>query len=254
MKKTLYDYKNAIMKLPIKDKYTKEELITKDFLIEKSNKIEIYYASHNEYINSNAKIFIIGITPGFQQMSTSIATARKELSLGTDIKDIQYKCKYSGRFSGIIRKNIISMLDEIKLNKALNIVSCNELFSSKDYLLHTVSLIPYSVFINKQNYSGHSPKLIKNNFLMKYVYENFIDELESLHNHENVLLIPLGRAVEEVLIKLKAEKIISSNQLLQGFPHPSGANVNRLTQFRENKATMTDFILNKINLTVSQRS
>ena len=202
MKKTLYDYKNAIMKLPIKDRYTKEELLIDDFLIEKNNKIEIYYASHNEYINPKAKIFIIGITPGFQQMSTSIATARKELSISDDIENIQYKCKLSGRFSGIIRKNIIEMLDEIKLNEALNIDSCNELFYSKDYLLHTVSLIPYAVFINKQNYSGHSPKLIKSDFLMKYVYENFIDELKSINNYNNVLLIPLGRAVEEVLIKL----------------------------------------------------
>ena len=42
MKKTLYDYKDIIKKLPIKDKYTKEELLIEDFLIEKENNIEIY--------------------------------------------------------------------------------------------------------------------------------------------------------------------------------------------------------------------
>lgn len=79
MKKTLYDYKEIIKKLPLKDKYTKEELLIEDFLIDKKDNIEIYYAPHNEYINKKAKVFIIGITPGFQQMSTAIATARKEL-------------------------------------------------------------------------------------------------------------------------------------------------------------------------------
>ena len=78
MKKTLKDYKEAIKKLPIKDKYTKEELLTEDFLIDKDNNIEIYYAPHNEYFNKKAKIFIVGITPGFQQMSKAISTARKE--------------------------------------------------------------------------------------------------------------------------------------------------------------------------------
>ena len=34
MKKTLNDYKELIKKLPIKNKYTKEELLTKDFLID----------------------------------------------------------------------------------------------------------------------------------------------------------------------------------------------------------------------------
>ena len=42
MKKTLYDYKDIIKKLPIKDKYTKEELLIEDFLIEKENNIEIW--------------------------------------------------------------------------------------------------------------------------------------------------------------------------------------------------------------------
>ena len=247
MKKTLYDYEEAIKKLPLKNKYTKDELLIADFLVDKKDNIEIYYAPHNEYINHKAKIFIIGITPGFQQMSTAISTARRGLEVGDDIETIQYKCKVSGRFSGSLRKNIISMLDGIELNKALNIESCSELFSDKDYLLHTVSLIPYSVFVKKQNYTGHTTKLIKSELLMKYVYENFINELRQLENHDEVILIPLGRAVEEILLKLAEGNIINENQILKNFPHPSGANVNRLVQFEENKSEMIDFIKSKFN-------
>lgn len=242
MRKTLYDYKPAIMKLPIKDKYTKEELLTEDFLIEKENNIEIYYAPHNEYINPKAKILIVGITPGFVQMNTAISTARKELEYSNDIEEIQYKCKVAGRFSGSLRKNIISMLDEIKLNEILNIDSCSELFGKKDYLMHTVSLIPYPVFVKKQNYTGHTPKLLKSSFLMRYIYNNFIDEIHKLENFENILLIPLGKAVEEVLLKLSEEKLITEKQILRGFPHPSGANVNRLVQLEENKENMINFL------------
>ena len=151
MKKTLNDYKELIKKLPIKNKYTKEELLTKDFLIDKDNNIEIYYAPHNEYFNKDAKIFIIGITPGFQQMNTAISTARKELEHTDNIEAIQYKCKVLARFSGSLRKNIISMLDDLKLNEIMNIKSTSELFEEKDYLLHTVSLIPYPVFVKKEN-------------------------------------------------------------------------------------------------------
>ncbi|WP_283691725.1 hypothetical protein [Clostridium perfringens] len=35
MKKTLYDYEESIKKLPLKDKYTKEELLIDDFLVDK---------------------------------------------------------------------------------------------------------------------------------------------------------------------------------------------------------------------------
>ena len=242
MKKTLYDYKEAIKQLPLKDKYTKDEILVDKFLVDKEKNIEIYYAPHNEYLNHKAKVFIIGITPGFQQMSTAIATARKELEVSDNIEEIQYKCKVAARFSGNLRKNIISMLDGIELNKVLELQSCSELFEKKDYLLHTISLIPYPVFVKGENYTGHTPKLIKSDFLMKYVYDNFINEFNKLEESEKILLIPLGKAVEEVLLNLKDKGIIKENQILVGFPHPSGANVNRVTQFEENKENMIKFI------------
>lgn len=239
MKYTLNEYISKIKSLPIKNKYTKEEILTQDFLIDKDNRLEIYYAPHNEYINPKAKIFIIGITPGFQQMSTAMATAREGIENGKSIEEIKYDCKVAGRFSGSLRKNIISMLDEINLNKSLNINSCDELFKEKDYLLHTTSLIPYPVFFRGNNYTGHSPKLMKSEFLMKYVYENLIENIEKLGD---VLIIPLGKAVEEVLDDFVNKNIIEKDQILRGFPHPSGANAHRLTQLRDNKENMIKII------------
>ena len=242
MKKTLYDYKEAIKELPLKNKYTRDELLIDKFLLDKENNIEIYYAPHNEYLNPKAKVFIIGITPGFQQMSTAIGTARKELEVSDNIEEIQYKCKVAARFSGSLRKNIISMLDGIELNNMFNLKSCSQLFDEDDYLLHTISLIPYPVFVKGENYTGHTPKLIKSQFLMKYIYDNFINELKKLEKSEEILLIPLGKAVEEVLIKLKEDGVIKEEQILLGFPHPSGANVNRVTQFENNQESMIKFI------------
>lgn len=77
MREFLKDYIEAIKELPIKNKYSKEELLINDFLIQKEGKVEIYYAPHNEYINPKAKVFIVGITPGFQQMNAAIVEARK---------------------------------------------------------------------------------------------------------------------------------------------------------------------------------
>ena len=197
MKKTLYDYKEAIKELPLKNKYTRDELLIDKFLLDKENNIEIYYAPHNEYLNPKAKVFIIGITPGFQQMSTAIGTARKELEVSDNIEEIQYKCKVAARFSGSLRKNIISMLDGIELNNMFNLKSCSQLFDEDDYLLHTISLIPYPVFVKGENYTGHTPKLIKSQFLMKYVCDNFINELNKMEKSEEILLIPLGKAVDK---------------------------------------------------------
>lgn len=246
MKYTLNDFREKINKLPIKESYSKDELLTREFLIDKDNKVEIYYSPHNEYINKHAKIFIIGITPGFQQMNNAIVTARKALNINKPIKEIQYECKVVARFSGSLRKNMIIMLDEINLNKFLDLTSCGELFDANNKLLHTVSLIPYPVFINEKNYSGHSPKLINSNFLMKYVYGNFVEELKNIENYKEIILIPLGKAVESVLLKLENDGIIYSDQILRGFPHPSGANGNRLKELKKNKDEMILFLIKKL--------
>lgn len=242
MKKYLDDYIDIIKLLPLKEKYLKTDIINEKFLIEKHGDIEIYYAPHNEFVNRGAKVFIVGITPGFQQMSTALVAARKGIEEKLSVSEIQYKCKVAGRFSGSLRKNIINMLDEVQLNKALKIESCRELFESRDDLLHTISLIPYAVFVKGKNYTGHTPKLIKNKFLMKYIDESFINELELLGE---VLIIPLGKAVEEVMEQLIDKNIIKSSNVLKGFPHPSGANVNRLVQLEEHKENMIKIIEKK---------
>lgn len=239
MKKTLEDYIDKIKDLPIKNKYTKEEILTEDFLVEREGNIEIYYAPHNDYINPSAKVFIVGITPGFQQMSTAISEVRKCIEEGTSIEESKYRAKVAGRFSGPLRKNIISMLDDIKLNEALGVNSTAELFESNDEILHTISLIPYPVFVKKSNYTGHTPKLTKSSFLMKYIYENFLDDYNKLGE---VLIIPLGKAVEEAMDILIYEGKINVKNVLKGFPHPSGANVNRLVQLENNKENLIKFI------------
>lgn len=235
MRKYLKNYINIIEKLPLKDKYSKEEILIDELLIDKDGKIEIYYAPHNEYVNPKAKVFIVGITPGFQQMEAAIVEARKGIENGLSIEAISYNCKAAARFSGSLRNNIITMLDGIYLNKALDIDSCSELFKDKDYLLHTISLIPYSVFVDGKNYTGHTPKLLKSEVLMKYVNSIFLEELSKL---DRVLIIPLGKAVEEVLDKFISEGKIDEKYVLKGFPHPSGANGNRKKQYEENKENM----------------
>ena len=73
---------------------------------------------------------------------------------------------------------------------------------------------------------------------MKYVYDYMVKQFNQIGNNKELLLIPLGKAVEEVLIQLVKEDIIEDNQIVYHFPHPSGANVNRLKQFAKYKENM----------------
>lgn len=236
-------FEKYVDKIKLLEHFQKENILNEDFQLysDSKDKIKIYYAPHNEIINKKAKIFIVGITPGWTQTSIAYKTAKEGLIKELSKEQIKQNCKINSRFAGSMRKNIIEMLDELDLNKHLSLNSCAELFDDFSDLLHTTSLIPYPVFVNGKNYTGSNPKMLQNEILSSYIKKYFYNEVNEL---KDVMIIPLGIAVEEVLNNMVDEGIISDKQCLFGFPHPSGANGHRKKQFESNKRELKE----KINL------
>ena len=151
------------------NKFEKENILNKKFELYNNSNIKIFYAPHNEIINKNAKIFIVGITPGWTQTRIAYQTAHKGLKDNLSYEQIKKNCKKNSRFAGSMRKNLVQMLDKLELNNYLQLESCSKLFEENDNLLHTTSLIPYPVFINNKNYTGSNPKITENKILWSYV-------------------------------------------------------------------------------------
>lgn len=229
-------YSNDIKKL---NNFDKNDIFRKDFLLFSKNNMEIYYAPHNEVINDKAKIFIVGITPGWTQTSIAYKTAHDGLINNLKYDTIKKECKRNSRFAGSMRKNLVEMLDELNLNQKLHIGSCAELFENQEDLLHTTSIIPYPVFINRKNYTGSKPKILEDEVLKSYAKRYFYKEIEKM---KRPLIVPLGKAVEEVLEIMIDEGAIEREQCLLGFPHPSGANGHRKKQFEINKDNFLNII------------
>ena len=235
-------YVQLILNLPDTE-YEKFDILNENFELYSDENLKIYFAPHNEFINKQAKVFIVGITLGWTQTKIAYEIAKKGLNQKLAYKEIKQNCKKGARFAGSMRKNIITMLDEIDLNKKLHISSCSELFEDKDYLLHTTSVIPYPVFINGKNYTGNNPSIIESEILYKYVEQYFYKEAKIL---KDALIIPLGKSVQQVLEKMVDEKIIKEEQCLFGFPHPSGANGHRIKQFERNNENLKKIVYNYI--------
>lgn len=232
MKSFLNNYVDKICNLS-EGKLCKEDILNSEFFLKEENKLKIYYAPHNEFLNKEAKILIVGICPGWTQTEIAFREAKIAINNNKELENILKKCKISARFAGSMRNNLISMLDELCLSKYLGIDSVKDLFDENKDILHTTSLIPYPVFVNGKNYTGHMPEIIDSSLLMEYVKKHFYEEIELLENKP--LIIPLGKSVEEVLKIMVNEGIIKEEQCLFGFPHPSGANGHRKEQFMINK-------------------
>ena len=205
-------------------------IVNNEFLIEKDGNIEIYYAPF-DYINSKAKIAIVGITPGLQQMTQSFQAIKEGKSLKA-VKDLS-------SFKGSMRTTLIKYMDELKINKILKIKSCESLFNLDSKYLHTTSLVKYPVFDKGKNYSGAN--ILKKKILLEFIEENFLKELKIL---QNSIIIPLGNTVSSTIDYLNTKHQLSLRCFLKGFPHPSGLNVRKNIQFNEKKNILLKLLKN----------
>jgi hypothetical protein len=228
-------YKPALLSLPDNRPFTKEDLLVDDFLMERSGQLEMYYSPHNEYVNLAAKVIIIGITPGWTQMKIAFQEARTLLGHGLPDEEVGKRAKQAARFAGSMRRNLITMLNRLELHHVLNISSCEDLFGAEEHLLHSTSLLPYPLFLSRNNYTGSHPNLLSNPFLRHTALSLLGEQLQGLTPS---LIIPLGKTVDEVLHVMEHEGKIDARRCLWGFPHPSGVNAHRHRQLESKYGTM----------------
>ena len=205
-------------------KINKSKIISNKFLVNKEGKIKIYYAPF-DYINPKAKIMIVGITPGLQQMLQSFEVIKEGKSL-KKVKDLS-------SFKGSMRTTLIKYLDKLKINKKLKIKSCASLFNKDSKYLHTTSLVKYPVFDKGKNYSGAN--ILKKKILLDFIEKNFLKELKTF---KKSIIVPLGNTVSSTIEYLNSKYNLKLSCFLEGFPHPSGANARKNIQFKKNKKNM----------------
>ena len=223
--------KNLIRQIKVLKTINPKNVKDKKFLLEKEKNIEIYFAPF-DYINSKAKIVIVGITPGLQQMLQSYEVINQGKSL-KEVKDLS-------SFKGSMRTGLIKYLDELKINDILKIKSCESLFNKNSRYLHTTSLVKYPVFDKGKNYSGAN--ILKKKILLDFIEKNFLEELKTL---KKSIIIPLGNTVSSTIEILNNKYNLKLRCFLKGFPHPSGANARKNIQFKENKKNMKLLLRNK---------
>jgi hypothetical protein len=226
-----HDFLYALEEIKNKKPLEKEDLLHDNFLVDKQNELEMYYAPF-DYINKKAKIMIIGITPGWTQMQLAFHTVLESLRNGETLNEGVKRVKQQASFAGSMRNNLTSMLNELQIPEYLKICNSQSLFNEQRQLLHPCSMLRYPVFLYKKNYTGHTPQMARSSFLMKWIKAVFIPELHAVHP---LLIVPLGKAVSDALKALTGECEIDEKRCLFGFPHPSGANGQRYVQFESGK-------------------
>ncbi|GAA0437293.1 hypothetical protein GCM10008983_12620 [Lentibacillus halophilus] len=231
-------YLPYIRTLPIDQPLTKHNLLTAPLLMDNDGDTRMYYAPHNDTINLDAPIVIVGITPGWRQMKVAFEQLVSSLASGNTLETCLKETKQAAGFAGSMRNNLVHMLNECGIPDMLGLSNATDLFEGYRYLLHTTSVIKYPVFIKGKNYTGHQPPIHRCRLLQPYAWKTFPDELASIQ--PNALVIPLGKKVDETITGLAQEQKLPDHTYLTGFPHPSGANGHRVKQFGQRKQQLRE--------------
>jgi len=220
-----------IRRLPISRVLSQKDLLAHHFQLYSEDGLEIYYAPVG-YVRRDAKIVLIGVTPGWSQMEMAYRMTRELLERYQDPSRILSEIKRRIAFAGSMRKNLLKMLNELRLPQYLNVETSEVIFEEKTNLIHTTSALRYPIFYRGNNYTGHAPKI-----LSREIHRMMIEKLlgQELRQVPTALIIPLGNAASRAVEHLVECGIVDQKRCLFGFPHPSGANAHRVKEFTERR-------------------
>jgi hypothetical protein len=192
------------------------------FLLDREGPLTVHYIPF-ETVNTAARVVLVGLTPGLTQWRSAVAAAQAKLAQGAHTEQTLKVAKMAGSFSGTLRPNLIKLLDSI----GLQLSTCGDLFGQHAHLLHSTSLLRHPVFKDGTIYSG-APDPARSPFLRGQIERYFVPEARQL---PDAIYVPLGPAVSAGLAWLVAQGVLRRDQVMDGLPHPSGANAERIAYF-----------------------
>lgn len=181
-----------------------------------------------DHINSSARIAIVGLTPGRQQMEAALLSCRAALMAGHCDAEALRAAKAHASFAGSMRRNLVALLDDLGVTTALGIRSSTELWGPAGHLIHFTSALRYPIFRNGENWSG-TPGPLRLPMLVSRIESTLVQELS--HLREDCRIIPLGTAATTACLHAAKKAGIARGRILDGLPHPSGANGERIALF-----------------------
>lgn len=185
-----------------------------------------------DHVNHAARIVIVGMTPGAHQAHQALSTAHEALAKGRSDEEATRIAKTHASFSGEpMRTNLVRMMDQVGIARLLALSTTRSLWEEDSRLVHFTSALRYPVFVDGRNWSG-APDMVRTAKLREWLLAWTGAELAQM---KSCLIVPLGPKVAAAMHYLAAQGLIDASQIMDGMPHPSGANQERVACFLGDK-------------------
>lgn len=219
---------------------TESEIMRPDLQLWSDHGWSIYYVPF-ERVNPAARILLVGLTPGRHQMWRANMAAAQAIRAGRSIPEVLDAASRSGAFAGTMRRNLVQMLDDIGVAKWLGLQTTEVIWTddSAFELESGTSAVLHPLFkAGGANYGGN----VVTDAVRFPVLGAFLDQVlaAELALVPDALIVPLGVSVNGALTRLISAGSVERQRVLEGFPHPSGANGHMRPMFELHKEHLAE--------------
>ncbi len=180
------------------------------------------------YVNKDAKVVIVGLTPGNNQMG------------GINEKLMPQEIKRKFAFRGEpMRSNLVEMLNLIGVNEFLGIKTCKTIWDDDFNLVEMTSLLKrgtYMMVKGQLKMVSKAELIAKSSQLKEELNNGFVKDCS--YYKKAKLFVACGPGVYNVLTELSDQKIIKVP--IVGIAHPSGQNGNWVNCYMKKKKADTE--------------
>lgn len=190
-----------------------------DTLLASQPPYDVFYTPF-EHVNPRARLVIVGITPGMNQLELAYAEAQRLLRLGMAEAAVLEAVKAVAAFSGeAMRPNLLRMLRHFAFASILKIEDEADLWGMAAGLLHSTSVVPHAAFKKGKMFSGSFEEIRRVDALRERFEADFVASLAGLPS--DAMYVALGKTPFDALLQCVERGAIKEHQLLGALAHPS---------------------------------
>jgi hypothetical protein len=188
--------------------------------LDEDTKYRLFYIPF-EHVNKSARLVIVGITPGLTQLQKAYDAIKVGTRAGLTPDALLADAKRIGAFGGpSMRPNLVRLINETGISRALGIIDANELWDDRSDLLHATSVVPHAAFHNSgKMFNGSFDEVLNSRALRTSFESDFVPTLSDIR--PGAMYIGLGPTPRAALDWCVKRGYIASHQVLGSFPHPS---------------------------------
>ncbi len=192
----------------------------------------VYYVPF-EHENVNARLVLVGITPGPTQMTLAWRTARDELRRGAETPSVLARVKQVAAFDGM-RGRINSMLDHFEIPRHLGLGAAADLWGKNFQYFQPMSLIRNATFKGDDYFNGPFDSVLNNPLLRSQFESTFVAPLSRVS--KDAVFVAMGPVVMSGLQWCLDREVIQKQQVLGYFPHASPSSGSQFDYFMKQKS------------------